>query len=114
MKKILAILVLVSIYSCSSTKSTTSSSSSVSTVEVPKANSDGSSMEKAIVIKAKNEQDGVRAEYVMLGKLYPDFRLKSQGTSGKNAKSYDIMTIITADGTEKVIYFDITNFYGKF
>jgi len=38
----------------------------------------------------------------------------SQSLVFKNNKPYDILSIKTADGTEKKIYFDISNYFGKF
>jgi hypothetical protein len=114
MKKIIVCIVLITISSCSTSKKTASSSVESKEVVKSKSENDGSTIEKAIVIKASDESTGVRAEYVMLGKMYPNFKMKSQGTTSKGSKNYDIMSIITADGTQKVIYFDITKFFGKF
>lgn len=106
MKKVIFIFVLIfGIYSCSSNQGVSA------TTQTQK---DGSSYEKAIVIKAKNEMDGVKSEYAYISKLYPSYKLKSQGTGSKDNRNYDSISIITADGVEKTIYFDITNFYGKF
>jgi hypothetical protein len=76
--------------------------------------SDGSSFEKAIVIKADNEIDGVTAEYDWLKSKYPGYKLNLQKLVMHNDKPYDLLTIITQKGEEKVIYFDISNFFGKF
>lgn len=108
MRKFLAIIVLLSIYSCSSAGKGTASTSKESN------QNDGSSIEKAIVIKASNERNGVSAEYTKLDKLFPNYRVKSQGVTSKGSKEYDVISIVTSTGEDKVIYFDITNFYGKF
>lgn len=76
--------------------------------------SDGSSFEKAIVINAANEMDGVPAEYEWLKSHYPGYKLKLQKLVMHNEKPYDLLTIITKKGEEKTIYFDISNFFGKF
>ena len=116
MKKIIICLVLISVYACSSNKIATATTSVKSKEVTPtsKKVKDGSSIENAIVIKASSESAGVRAEYVLLEKMFPKYRVKSQGTSSRGSKNYDAISIVTADNVEKVIYFDITNFYGKF
>lgn len=53
-------------------------------------------------------------EYQWLAEHYPGYQVKSQATTIYNNKIYDVITIVTADGVEKVIYFDITSFFGKF
>jgi hypothetical protein len=116
MRKSIICIVLISMYACSSIKNPVSNDSSKPKEVSASANNekDGSTIEKAIVIKARNESDGVKSEYVILEKMFPKYRMKSQGSSSRGSKSYDIMTIVTADNVEKVVYFDITSFYGKF
>jgi len=114
MKKLFIFIVFISICSCSSTKSASASGSSDVNVTASTNEKDGSSIEKAIVIKAGDESSGVGKEYAILAKMFPKYRMKSQGTSSRGFRNYDIMTILTADNIEKVVYFDITNFYGKF
>ncbi len=75
---------------------------------------DGSSFEKAIVIDKDNSMDGVQAEYAWLNKYYPGYKIKKQRLTFDNNKPYDVIEIITADGVEKAIHFDITKFFGKF
>ena len=112
MKKIALIPLIVLATACHSTRHATktpagteqSSSSSVR---------DGSSYENAIVIQEKHEGPGVDAEYKWIRQHYPGSKTKSQALTNKNGKPYDILTIQTADGTEKKIYFDISNFFGK-
>lgn len=76
--------------------------------------SDGSSFEKAVVINAANEMDGVPAEYEWLKAHYPGYKLKFQKLVMHNDKPYDLLTIITNKGEEKTIHFDISIFFGKF
>lgn len=116
MKKLIFCVVLISIYACSSSKNVTTSNNSESkdVVAAAKVEKDGSTVEKAIVIKAKNESDGVSAEYAMLEKMFPKYKVKSQASTSTGSKEYDLISITTSDNVEKVIVFDITNFYGKF
>jgi hypothetical protein len=74
----------------------------------------GSSYEKAIVIKEKTEQSGVDAEYAWLKENYPEYRMGSQSLNFKDGKPYDILSITTNSGKSIQVYFDISNFYGKF
>ncbi len=75
---------------------------------------DGSTMEKAIIIKgAKSSEDGVPAEYAYLKKKYKNHEVISQGLMSKDGKSYDLINIKTAKGETIGIYFDITDFFGK-
>ena len=74
---------------------------------------DGSSAEKAILIRANSEREGVSEEYAWLKKQYPGYRRKEQALAPMNGKTYDVLTITTDDGIEKAVYFDITGFFGK-
>jgi predicted Zn-dependent protease len=118
MRKALALLaIIVVLVSCSSTrKTTTSGTPSPVTTSPAAANSgnDGSNYEKAIFIDKKNETDGVAEEYKWLRKNYPGYTMISQSLQHKDKKSYDILHIKTKEGEEKNIYFDITQFFGKF
>src|SRR6185369_11601937 len=71
---------------------------------------DGSSMEKAVIIKgAKNEQVGVDAEYAWLAKKYPGYKTNQQALMGDKGKKYDMLSVTTADGKKIEVYFDITD-----
>ena len=68
----------------------------------------------AVVIEADNESDGIAMEYQWVAEHYPGYQNVSQAIFFGDDKIYDVLTIITADGVEKTIYFDITLFYGHF
>lgn len=75
---------------------------------------DGSSKEKAVVIKgARNTLDGIRLESEWLAKTYPGYKKMSVSTPNENDKVFDEITIKTKSGEEKIVFFDITEFYGK-
>jgi predicted Zn-dependent protease len=100
--------------SCSpSKKSSNSNANSSANVSVDNPANDGSGYEKAIVIKEKTEKKGIDAEYQWLRKHYPGYTLISQSLNFKNNKNYDILSIKTNDGEKKDVYFDISNFFGK-
>ncbi len=114
MRKLIALFALVSlIISCSPTRKISNETNNHNkTSEV--IEKDGTSYDKAIIIKAKSESTGVGAEYAWLSKNYPGYQSKGQSLVFQNKKPYDIIEIVTASGEEKSIYFDISNFYGKF
>lgn len=114
MRKLIALIVLASlINSCSPTREISNETNNqIKTSE--QIEKDGSSYDKAIVIKDKSESTGVRAEYAWLSKNYPGYQLKMQSLLFQNNKPYDKIKIVTASGEEKNIYFDISNFFGKF
>lgn len=111
MRRILILFILAGlIFSCATTKK----SSTASTNQTTSLDNDGSSFEKAIVIHEKSESKGVAAEYDWLNKNYPGYRSNGQSLTMNGKKPYDIIEIVTASGEEKKIYFDISNYFGKF
>lgn len=113
MRTILILVIISSLLTaCSSTKklsNETAKQETMSGVSEP----DGSSYEKAVKINERRESKGVDAEYIWLNKHYPGYRLKLQSLNFQGKKPYDVLTIVTAEGIEKKIYFDISNFFGK-
>ena len=95
--------------SCSTAKKTVT----VGTASTEAVN-DGSSYEKAIIIKAAHEKEGVDAEYAWLRNKYPGYSTRGQSLNNYKNKPYDIIHITTADGKQLDVYFDISNFFGKF
>ena len=83
------------------------------------SNNSGESIEDAIVIiNATGEEDGVDSEYYYLEKRFGiqeiDWELVSQSLlSGEGDRYYDKMDIRLSAGEMISIYFDITDFYGK-
>jgi hypothetical protein len=74
---------------------------------------DGSSFESAIIIHAPDNASGVRAEYDYIKRRYPGYRFVGQALANRSGKVYDIMTFFSADGKKRVLYFDITQFFGR-
>lgn len=76
---------------------------------------DGSSIEQAVVIEnAKNEEEGVDAEAKWIRKVHPGWRKGNQALLNEKGKSYDQIEYATPDGKTMTVYFDITDFFGKF
>jgi hypothetical protein len=74
---------------------------------------DGSSIEKAVVIKAPASVAGIRAEYDWIRTNHPDLQLVRQSVLKTDDKIYDRMDFQTLDGRRVILYFDITDFHGK-
>ena len=77
----------------------------------------GETIEESIIILAKDEHEGVSAEYEYLEKKYgkqPDnWNRGFQRLIDKDNKAYDVIEIIFPDGSKKEVFFNITDFYGK-
>jgi hypothetical protein len=82
------------------------------------ANNDniGDSLETAVVIhRASNSEEGIKAENQYLSEKFGqrgfDWNKKGQSLIGKEDKHYDKLDIELKDGTNKTVYFDITEFF---
>ena len=73
--------------------------------------------EAIIIIGAKDELEGIEAEYVWLEKKFGEqdvkWELLDQESIDEGDKKYDILKIKFPDGEERTIWFDITDFYGR-
>ena len=78
-----------------------------------KGGNGASEQEAVIVLDASNEIEGVDAEYDYLEDKYDQYELISQEFIDKGDKQYDVLIIQMLDGTRKVVWFDISSFYGK-
>ena len=74
---------------------------------------DGSSFDKAIIIADTTESAGISAEYRWLDYHYPGCKTGSQSLSYHNKKPFDILYIKTKNKESKEVYFDISNYFGK-
>jgi hypothetical protein len=77
------------------------------------AGDDGSSIEKAVIIKAPNNFVGIRAEYHWIRKNHPDWQLEQQSVVNAAGRVYDKMDFHTLGGQPVTLYFDITDFFEK-
>jgi len=97
--------------------STSTSTNAVPVVKIGKLvfEGDGSSIEKAVVVKnAKNEMEGVAAESKWVRKVHPTWMKGNQALLSVKGKDYDRIEYRTPDGKTETIFFDITEFFGKF
>src|SRR5262252_1468936 len=104
------LIVAICFTSCSHSRKISSSNNSSSTNNPSTTSTsgstssearDGSSFEKAIIIKETSETKGVNAEYAWLKKNYPGYKMISQSLDYNDKKPYDVLTFETADGTKK-------------
>ena len=75
---------------------------------------EGGSFETAVVIETSNMFEGIAMEYQWIEEHYPGAETLGQAMTFNDGKPYDLIMIVTADGLEMTIYFDISAFYGKF
>lgn len=101
------------ILSCSSTPKTAERLANKANASIG-IERDWTSFEKAIVIQAKSESVGIRAKYDWIRQNYPGYKISGQALCRQNKKSFDIISIVTAEGEEISLYFDISGFYGKY
>ena len=113
MKKILLTALTIGLL-CACTASKKEASSSSTTTTENASTKVGLSIETAVVIKDKNETDGVNAEYTWINAHYPNYTTKGQALLMVKNKPYDKIDIKTKEGKALSIYFDISNFFGKF
>lgn len=74
---------------------------------------DGTSIENAVIIKGASEMTGVRAEYEYLARHFPGYTKGKQSLLKQDGRIYDLLEFTVRD-QKKAIYFDITDFFGKF
>ena len=74
----------------------------------------GSSLENAVVILgATSESAGVSAEHTYLSRHFPGSAVVRQALLHQAGKVFDRLEIRTSTNTLAVVYFDITDFFGK-
>lgn len=110
MKKAIPLLIFLLVLTASSCKHASSAQGNAEA----DASAEGTSFGNAVVIKEKTESSGVAAEYAWLKKHYPGYSLIKQTLVYHEGKPYDKMDIKTGDGKRMTVYFDISNFFGKF
>ena len=113
MQKLATVAVLLALAACAGGTSQPKSPSPLAAA-VADSLQDGSSYERAVVIHASSERSGVAAEYRWLAQHYPGYTRGMQAVGPHGRRMYDYLTITTAEGKEKTITFDITNFYGHY
>ena len=120
MKKIIYLLFITFLLSSCGTKKSVvnnNTTNSINLKNVTFSGGNGSSYEKAVIIKAKNSRVGISAEYKYLeqkyGKRGIDWQFIQQALSYKNKKPFDVLTIKYKE-KEFSVYFEISSFFGKY
>jgi hypothetical protein len=75
---------------------------------------EGGSFDTAIVIRDTNERDGVAAEYAWVREHLAGWSLMKQSLSVHAGKPYDQLQLVSPEGAMRVVYFDISAFFGKY
>ena len=77
----------------------------------------GDSIDNPIIIDAKNSKEGVLQEHKYIDRICGnkdnDVKSVEQNLIMENQKIYDQFVIKMNDGTQKILYFDISSFFGK-
>ena len=85
----------------------------------------GSSYATAIVIRATNQEEGIREEYGWLKAHFPDARpaevekvgeeeiVFGHHTDSHEGRFFSVHTLVLRDGSVRPVYFDITSYFGK-
>ena len=78
----------------------------------------GSSLTDAVIINASSSVVGIAMEHSWLagkfGKENDDWSLGVRMTTSENGRHFDVFRITLKTGVQISIYFDITQFFGKF
>lgn len=114
MRNFLFLALSVILFSCSPSKKNAAGNSHTYSKSVSKAGDNGLSYETAIVINETNESKGIAAEYDWIKNNYPGYKMKMQSLNTHAGKPYDVIRITRSNGEDLDLYFDISNFYGKF
>ena len=76
---------------------------------------DGLSIATAVVIlHAKGEDDGVRAEYNWIAIHHPDWKTRGQALLQGKTGIYDQIICVKPNGKTVDVFFEISGFFGKY
>lgn len=74
---------------------------------------DGTRCAQAVVIHARDEKAGIRAESDWIAARYPGSEREAQGLMQCNGTPADRLRIRTAEGREVDLFFDISEYFGR-
>jgi hypothetical protein len=69
---------------------------------------------QALIVRARTEDASVQLEYACLRQYYPHYKFKSQSLIHCDQRSYDNVDFVTAGGSPRSMYFDISPFFGGY
>ena len=76
-------------------------------------NGGGESCDRAVIIDAPKESEGIAAEYEWLARNYPGYKRLGQSLGACRGFRSDFVEIETATGEKRTIVFNIDRFFGK-
>jgi hypothetical protein len=71
------------------------------------------SKKEAIIIFDCTNQEGVNQEYLEIRKRFKEYKLGQQSLLVDTGKLYDKLELIVENGKHITVFFDITDFFGK-
>ena len=74
---------------------------------------EGEAVDTAVLVPAQSEEQGVAWENDWIWRRYGRFRKKGVGLATLAGRRLDVVTVELPDGSERTIYFDITEFFGR-
>jgi len=105
--------VLIAVAGCRSSSPATPAQSPPSATPAVPLIAEGESLEAAVLVPADNEEDGIAYENDWIWRHYGRFRRRSGGLASQAGRRYDVIKVELSDHTERTLYFDITDFYGR-
>lgn len=79
----------------------------------PAAKADGSSLERAIVIREDDTIKGIAAENRWIRDRYPGWRTAAKEIVRSKTNIYDKITLQSPTGEKREVYFEISRFFGR-
>ncbi|HZK90046.1 MAG TPA: hypothetical protein VFC56_07875 [Stellaceae bacterium] len=74
----------------------------------------GVTVETAIILpNIADEFHGVAAEHAYIASHFPAWHIEYQSAMEQNGRRYDLLGMIKPDRSKTVLYFDITEWFGK-
>ena len=78
----------------------------------PYSGGDGSSIDSAVVVTARNETEGIQMESEWIFHYNGRFRKVSSGLVAQGGRHFDVIRVEVADHSERTFFFDISSFFG--
>jgi hypothetical protein len=80
--------------------------------KAPYSGGDGSAIDNAVVVNARNESEGIRMESEWIFHYNGRFRKISSGLVAQEGRHFDVIRVELSDHSEKAFFFDISAFFG--
>jgi hypothetical protein len=114
MRRLLTILSLLTLPACAAMQTTSPTSIPGVGDGIMFAGGNGLSCStRVVILGASGSRAGVSAEHAWLHAKYPGYRLKTQALGECEGHDTDVLTLTTSEGKDTIVYFDISDFFGK-